>query len=311
MGQIRSVKWVLGPLSRGLGIAIAAAGTVLVSVAVARRWDEIQDGVGSMHPGLLLLAVASAAAGMVAIALAWRAALAIFGTELTRSATLRAYFRGEVGKYIPGSVWSVVGRAELATRAGARRSDAYCSVLLGLAALYSGAAVVSVAAVASGVVGDPRIRIGALLGLSLGAGLLMNGAVWNAVSNGLRHMSKGAVWLPSRSQFLVLVALSLPVWLLIGTATWILTRSVWPEAPFSTVLLATAASWLGGFLAVPVPGGLGVREWLFVALLAAAPVGAAPAAAVLARLVFMLVDGSGALLASIPSSAGAPKRLSG
>lgn len=300
------MKHALGRLGRGLGTVIAVAGLAFVGWAVVRRWDEIGDGVRSVSPGRLLLAIAAAAAGMTTIALAWRSALAVCGVQMSRPAALKAYFRGEAGKYIPGSVWAVVGRAELAVRSGARRSDAYYSVVLGLAALYAGALVVSVTTVFA-VTGDPRIRIAAALGPAAAAGLLLNRVAWDGASNLLRRATKGAAGLPGRGQFLRLVGLSLPAWPLIGLGTWILTRSLWPEAPFTAVLFATSVSWLGGFLAVPVPGGLGVREGLFVAALAGAPLGAAAASAVLARLVFMLVDGAGAALGSI-SRARAPDR---
>jgi len=289
-------------LGRSLGVGIALVGIVFVAVAVARQWDELRVLLSSAHLGVLLAALAAATAGMLTIALSWLIALRIFGAEMSALAALRAYFRGEAGKYIPGTVWAVVGRAELAVRAGAARSSAYCSVAVGLVALYSGAAVVSMLTFAyhwSAGAWVPFAATGAVLIIG---GLLMTGTVWSAVSDWLRRSSKGAVWLPARSQFLGLVALSVPTWLLIGTTTWFLTWSLWPTAPFKSVLFATAFSWLGGFLAVPVPGGLGVREALFVASLASAPPGVAPAAAVLARLTFMLVDGAAAVLASVSGS---------
>ena len=46
------------------------------------------------------------------------------------------YFVGEIGKYVPGGIWPVVGRAELARRGGHPRSGAYASVALSLGALY-------------------------------------------------------------------------------------------------------------------------------------------------------------------------------
>jgi hypothetical protein len=46
------------------------------------------------------------------------------------------YYSGEIGKYVPGGVWPVVGRGELARRGGVPAGRAYSGVVLSLAALY-------------------------------------------------------------------------------------------------------------------------------------------------------------------------------
>jgi len=68
-----------------------------------------------------------------------------------------------------------------------------------------------------------------------------------------------------------------PVWLLVGTATWAVARALDPSAAWIDVAPAAVASWLVGFLAVPVPGGVGVREAAFVAFAGNLAPGVAPA----------------------------------
>jgi len=51
-------------------------------------------------------------------------------------------------------------------------------------------------------------------------------------------------------------------------------------------------SWIIGFI-TPAPGGIGVREAVFVAV-AGVAAGPAAAAAILARVLFVVIDGSGA-----------------
>jgi uncharacterized membrane protein YbhN (UPF0104 family) len=94
--------------------------------------------------------------------------------------------------------------------------------------------------------------------------------------------------------------------LLIGGATWSVARSLDPHAGLARILFATAVSWLVGFLAVPVPGGVGVREAVFVALAGNLPLGVAASTAVVARLIFVAVDAAGAVL----SARSAPRRPS-
>jgi uncharacterized membrane protein YbhN (UPF0104 family) len=57
-------------------------------------------------------------------------------------------------------------------------------------------------------------------------------------------------------------------------------------------------SWSAGFLAIPAPGGLGVRESVFV-LTSGMSSHEAAAAALLARLAFIVVDGLGAAIGAL------------
>jgi uncharacterized membrane protein YbhN (UPF0104 family) len=98
------------------------------------------------------------------------------------------------------------------------------------------------------------------------------------------------------------VARYLPAWLLIWVATWCVARALIPDPPVLRLGIAAMLSWVAGLAAVPVPAGAGVREATFVAL-AGLPVGLAATVAVTSRLLFLVVDALGALVAT-PSAVG-------
>jgi uncharacterized membrane protein YbhN (UPF0104 family) len=244
----------------GLGIALACAG--FVGARLHRDWPEARHALSSMAPGWLALAVVLATTGMVAIALGWRAVLAELGHPQPTGRVVAWYFAGEIGKYVPGTVWPIVGRAELATRGGMPRREAYRSVFASLALLYLACAFVAAW----------RWPIAYL---PLVAGTIV-----------------AARWLPVR-----LALRYLPAWGMIGLATWTVARALDPHAPLVGVLVAAAGSWLAGFLALPVPGGVGVREAAFVALAPSMDPGVAATTALAARMAFVLVDSVGAVIA--------------
>jgi uncharacterized membrane protein YbhN (UPF0104 family) len=62
---------------------------------------------------------------------------------------------------------------------------------------------------------------------------------------------------------------------------------------------AAILSWIVGFVSVPVPGGIGVREAAFVAVVGTIPTGVRATVAVAARLCFILVDTGGAALGAM------------
>ena len=101
-----------------------------------------------------------------------------------------------------------------------------------------------------------------------------------------------SVEIPSWTRCLRLTRTYLPVWILIGAATTLVTKSLVANPPIARVALAAVVSWIIGFI-TPSPGGIGVREAVFVAL-AGIAAGPAAAAAILARVLFVLVDGVGA-----------------
>jgi uncharacterized membrane protein YbhN (UPF0104 family) len=112
--------------------------------------------------------------------------------------------------------------------------------------------------------------------------------------------------IPSWTRCLRLTGSYIPAWILIATATTLVTRSLTDHPPLARVALAAVVSWIIGFV-TPSPGGLGVREAVFIAT-AGVAAGPAAAAAIVARVMFVLVDligagiGWGVLRATEPSS---------
>ena len=97
---------------------------------------------------------------------------------------------------------------------------------------------------------------------------------------------------PPWGRAVVTVTAYVPAWLLIGAVSWALGVGLGFDVAPVALVGATVAAWLAGFLAIPVPGGAGVREAVFV-LLCGLPRAEAAAIAVAARIVFIGVDVAG------------------
>lgn len=277
-------------LAQALGVALSVAGLVFVVRAIAVRWDDIRTEVADISVGWLVAALAAAAWGMTLIALRWRASMHLVGGNLPPIDTVALYFRGEIAKYVPGGVWAVVGRAELARRRGTPWRVAYAGVTLSLVALYAGAACTA------GVLAPIALGFPAWAWALWAAALVLAAGALSRVAR--RPAVADRLALPGPGPLARLVVGYLPAWLFIGAATWCVARSIAGDVPFGDVLFATAVSWLAGFLALPAPGGIGVREAVFVAVLGSLPGDVTAVVAVLARLLFMVTDAAGALVAS-------------
>jgi hypothetical protein len=89
------------------------------------------------------------------------------------------------------------------------------------------------------------------------------------------------------------IAANAIAWVGYGAALWLLARGLLPDVKLDlpTAVTAFTASYLAGFLALLAPGGLGVREGLFILMLQQPiGIGAATVLAVASRLLLTLTE---------------------
>lgn len=281
-----------------VGALVGVAGIVFVAQAIYGERDEISRALSEARPGLLLVALLLIGLAMTGIGLTWRTALQALGGELGVASSLRGYFVGQLGKYVPGGVWAVLGRAEWARSEGVPAGVAYSSVFLSIGSAFLAAVMLAfmVLPVAgfAGSGGDPRYLLVLLL-LPTGFVLLHPRAV-AGVLQVLRKVTKRelAVQVPSWRVSSLIVVRQLPSWLLIGAASWVIAVAFGTRGDLANIVFAVTVSWVVGFVALPVPGGIGVREAAFVALATSLPTGIAGVVAVTARLTTIMVDTTGA-----------------
>lgn len=284
------------------GLIVAVLGVAFVVRELVRNWAEVVTAVDRANVWVLLAALLLGVVSLGWIAVAWRRILRVFGVERPLLDTLARYYVGQLGKYVPGGIWPVVGQAEMARRAGVDGAAAYGTTLLSLGLTYLAAALVAGGALLLG--GAPTGEVDwwpVLLLLPTGV-LALHPRV---VDVGLRLLARLTgteldLPVPRWPTSIGLLLLHVPVWLGISTATWLVANDLDPvSAPVMNLVLATTLSWLVGFLAVGVPGGIGVREAVFIATATGLTSdGAAAAVAVTARLVFVVADATGAALTS-------------
>jgi len=285
-------------LLKSAGLAIAALAVGLCVLTLAREWSGISDALGRARPGWLALGLLSAAAAMTGLGLLWWRCLQVFGAATRRRDAVSWYFGGELGKYVPGGVWPVLGRGELASRAGVSRSTGYVTTLISYAAMCVAAAVVC-GLLAPFVAADGAGLSWGWLMLALiplGVGTLHPAVLGRLLAVGAK-LTRGRVRLEPRPWrvMLGLTGWSIATWLLVGAASVCVTEALGYSQQPARVAFAAVAAWIIGFLAIPVPAGAGLRELVFLAI-SGLDSGPAVAVAAIARLLFIIVDAGGGLL---------------
>ena len=281
-----------------LGGAIGLVGLGFVVRLVLRERETIADLVADGNPVWFLVAVAAGLAGMTGIGLTWGVIVRDLDQSLSLPQTLRAYFVGQLGKYVPGGVWAVMGRGEWASRAGVPRAAGYTSTVLSIVTTYLAASALAGVAIVIGARPDSWLLPGATALLAPVGIVCLHPAILRV---GLRTMGRlrsslndlqPMPWLSSFGY----VLRQLPSWVLITVATGAVAQGLGVDIDVRSLMLATAVSWVAGFLFLPTPGGIGIREAAFVAVLHGD--GTVAAVSLGARLVFVLVDGIGAITSS-------------
>jgi len=277
-------------------------GVVGLGFVVRLMWQQRDDLASTLHraePGWLVLALCVGVAGMSVIGWCWMLLVRVLGDDIGLVSAERGYFVGQLGKYVPGGLWAVLGRGEWARREGVAGAVAYSSTMLSMGTAYVAgslaAGVTMVVARPPGEVGWLTVAVVALGPVGL---LALHPAIFGRVTGLARRVSgrELAIEVPSWGASVGVVVRQLAAWVGIGTATWLVGVAIGADVSWPAVVVATCVAWVAGFLFLPVPGGIGIREAAFVAVLGGSPVAATIALA--ARLLFIVVDVVGASGAS-------------
>jgi len=292
-----------------LGVLIGLAGLAFVAVRIVRDRDEIADAFASVDPAWLLAAVVAGLAAMTVLGLNWLVILRHAGARAPRRRGLNWFFVGQLGKYVPGGIWPIVGQAELAHRAATPRSIAYSTTALSMVATLLGAT--ATAAIAGLVAPAGSRLLPTLLAIGLAIVLLaLASSTVRARLHGLAdRVTTRELRLPEVRWFSGIVARYVPVWVLfagMNVFSVVALGGTLDAGLTVTVIYATCVSWIAGFVIIGLPGGLGVREAVFISMMTG-PLGAglAVSVAVVSRVVSIAVDLLGAAI-SIPLARTAP-----
>jgi glycosyltransferase 2 family protein len=296
-------------LIRSLGAIIAVLGLVFVVRELVQSWDEVRDAVAGASPGLLAVALLVGSGAMLIIGLGWRRCLAVLGASRPARDTLHWYYVGQLGKYVPGGIWPVLGRGEMARRGGVPGSVGYSSTVLSLGVTYLAAILTVALALATGAAGRDGVAWQPVLALLPLGILALHPRVVRFVLKTSRRLTRRELRIPVPpwSTSIGLLLWHVPAWFAVGGATWLVAAALDSSTPdLRNLLFATVLSWVVGFLVVPAPGGIGVREAVFVAAATSlSSTGVAAAVAVVARVFFILVDLVGAGLSTVLARGGA------
>lgn len=266
----------------------------VLGVVLRRRGAEVLTAIGDVSPASIAAAAVAVTAGVGVSAQVWRGILGGMGAPLPWRAGARVFFVGQLGKYLPGSVWPVVAQMELGRDYGVARpvSVGALGVFMVLH-LLTAALVAAVALPVAGLVAWwwapaalPLLAL--LLPKPMGVALRLAFRLIRRPPPpvpGVRALATSAWW-------------AVCMWALYGLHVWLLARDAGAALGLAGAIGAFALAWAAGFLFVVAPVGAGAREAVLIGIAAgAAGTGPLLAVALLSRALTTAADAAWGLAA--------------
>ena len=278
-----------------LRLAVAGVFLAVIAVVLAGQWQQAKPLLGRLSVPVVLASWALVLAGIYATFRSWRAALADLGGTLPHTGAMRVFYLGQLGKYLPGTIWPAVTQMRLGRdyRVPPRASGAavvvFMLMLIGTGLLVG---VPVIPLLGRDAVDEYRWLV---LVLPLFVLALTPPVLNRAIALVLRAARRPPMPAPlSFGGILRVAGWAIVSWLCYGVHVYLLARQLGAEGGALLWLQCTgafAAAFASGPLLLIVPAGAGVREAALLLLLGStltAPVAAV--IAVVSRLLFIVGD---------------------
>jgi uncharacterized membrane protein YbhN (UPF0104 family) len=291
-----------------------------ISAALADL-EEQNWGPSQLRPAWLAIASALYLAGQLPSALFWNELLRTFDQPARAWRTIRSWYVGSVGKYVPGKAMVIVLRTALLRRDGIGIAVSTATIFYEtLTTMAAGAFLAG--AILLVAVRDEWELVLLAAALMIAAGAPTVPPIFKRLARlaGIERAAPDAIhkldrlgWRGQARAWLSIAA----GWCLVGASVWAVLCAVDGEsthASLSQLALAIAAAALSvvvGFVSF-IPGGLVVRDAVMLELLATA-VGKGPAliCAVVTRLVWLLSEVGISIILYLADSAATIQRTAG
>lgn len=248
---------------------IFAAAIVWAAVRALRgQWTAAADRLATLSFGWWWITAATAVVFLTYLLLieTWRRILTGWKAYLPFGIAARIWFVSNLGKYIPGKVWSIAAMSVMAREhAVSPMAAAGSSILIQLVTVATGIALVLVTGIQA--IDQPGVAV--VITVILAAGIASIPAVLPRLARVAGNLTGRSIEippLPARTLWLS-VARSLVSWIAYGIAFQFFVSGVLGSAAGATTsyIAVYAASYIIGFLALFAPGGVVVRESALVA----------------------------------------------
>ncbi|MGV8978015.1 MAG: lysylphosphatidylglycerol synthase domain-containing protein [Cellulomonas sp.] len=270
---------------------LAAAGLTLW-----HYWDAVSTTVATMSWVTVVPAAALVGVGIACGTMSWQVLVDDLGAPIGAGRGAQVFLVGQLGKYLPGSVWAYVLQLELGRRVGLARARVFAATVFSLAVAVVAALVAGTLALPELIEENPGLTWLRWLYLLLPAGLAcLHPRILTALATlGFRVLRRPRPTHPVRARTVLhSLGWALGSYSCYGLHLFLLARGNANLHPRDLLLCigSMGIAMVAGLFAFVLPSGAGVRELVIVtALSPLVGPGRAIAYAAVSRVLFTLAD---------------------
>jgi hypothetical protein len=243
---------------------LLAGAIVWYAIASLRgQWAGAADRLRSIHPEWSWIGLATIIVLLTYVLLieTWRRVIVASGETLPFGDAARIWFVSNLGKYVPGKIWSIAAMTMMARESKVSPVVAAgSSVMMQLVSIAAGIGVVLVTGAQA--VDQPRLAIVAAAVILTGLAAIP--VILPAIGRAAASVTGKDIVLPRMPASIVWMAIasSAVSWIAYGIAFQLFVRGILGNSAGATTsyIAVYAASYIIGFLALFAPGGAVVRE---------------------------------------------------
>ncbi len=236
-----------------------------------RDWNKISTYDWDVNYYLLVFSFILMVVNSLVISLGWNLILRLLGAVVGYRKALKIYLLTELGKYIPGKIWTMVGKVYFLEKEGVAGVKAATSVVVRLAIHVVSGLLIFLVSLLFWTPAESVRRVYFLFFL-LPLGLLfLHPSVFGRTLNfALKRLKRDSIKFTLKYEHIILLIFFwCGWWVLTGISIYFLIVSIYPlsSALLPAIIGICAITWLAGFFSFIVPAGLGIIEGMVVLLL--------------------------------------------
>lgn len=262
--------------------------------AIVTNRAGLGEALSETSPWAIPVAFVPGLLAMLTALGAWRSLLADLGSRLPWRAAARIFFLSQLGKYVPGSVWSILTQMELSRQHNVPKRTILMVGIVAIAVSVTSGLTMAVVMLPFAVPDAIARFWWVLLVLPVLLSLLHPVVLNRCLGIALKLLRREP--LPKRPSWRGLGATAgfqFVTWLLLGLHAWVLLIGLGasPAAALPVAIGGYSLAYAVGQLAVGLPAGAGVREaGLTLVMSTVVPAPAALLLALTSRALLTLVD---------------------
>lgn len=244
-------------------------GFLFIAILISHSWKEIQHILKETKPGFFVLSILCAFTGNLILSILFRNSLKKYGCEITTRMTNKLFFYGQIAKYVPGKIWSIVLQKSFLEKAGTTSAILFSNIdLLAISIIINATIALCLILFNISLVFPLLIYvIGAIACLIVSRSRLIS-QLASAVLIKFKQLEKvPPLHKDTLNRMFITICYS-AIWFSYLIAWFlVLSSSFGLSIRESSVYIAfLGLSWIVGILAFFVPVGMGVREGIFILL---------------------------------------------